>query len=182
MTRRACRRSFTHHNTHTCIHTYTYTYAYTYAYAYTCICVQAVFTHDTVYFFMDFSLVWMPAVVFALTSVVLAVHAVACTLSVCKRRLLMDAQRARELLEEGPSAPSSSAPSSSAPSAPSPQSAAAHTPLGRMVACASKYRAAACASGAEREDDAQQYLLWRDKPGSAAATRGDGGSTIPQLE
>ena len=38
--------------------------------------LQSILTHDTVYFFMDFSLVWMPAVVVALTSVVLAVHGV----------------------------------------------------------------------------------------------------------
>ena len=86
---------------------------------------------------MDFSLVWMPAVVFALTSVVLAVHAVACALSVCKRRLLMDAQRAGELLEEWPSSPR-----------------------------ASSRRATRLRDGeAGREDGARSYLLWRDKPG-----------------
>ena len=91
---------------------------------------------------MDFSLVWMPAVVFALTSVVLAVHAVACALSVCKRRLLMDAQRARELLEEGPSSPRASP------------------------------RATRLRDGeAGREDGARSYLLWRDKPGGTDSNK-----------
>ena len=112
---------------------------------------------------MDFSLVWMPAVVFALTSVVLAVHAVACALSVCKRRLLMDAQRARELLEEGPS----------------PSSQRATEPL--LQAGGSRDRAPSSATGPlpprredGKQDGAQEYLLWRDKPGGVATpTVGD---------
>ena len=112
---------------------------------------------------MDFSLVWMPAVVFALTSVVVAVHAVACALSVCKRRLLMDAQRVRELLEEGPS----------------PSSQRATEPL--LQAGGSRDRAPSSAAGPlppgredGKEDGAQEYLLWRDKPGGVATpTVGD---------
>ena len=106
---------------------------------------------------MDFSLVWMPAVVFALTSVVLAVHAVACALSVCKRRLLMDDQRARELLAEGPSS-----------------SQRATEPL--LQAEGDRDRAPSSATGPlppgredGKQDGAGGYLLWRDKPGGAAA-------------
>ena len=108
---------------------------------------QAVFTGDTVYFFMDFSLLWMPLTCLILTSVVLTVHGVACVLSVCKRRLLMDAQRARELLAEGPSSPRAS-----------PEIARAR-------------EGGACEDG--REDSTRSYLLWRDKPGGRAAGGGD---------
>ena len=38
--------------------------------------LQSILTHDTVYFFMDFSLLWMPVICLGLTSVVLAVHGV----------------------------------------------------------------------------------------------------------
>ena len=107
---------------------------------------------------MDFSLVWMPVIVFALTSVVLAVHAVACGLSVCKRRLLMDNQRARELLAEGPSS-----------------SQRATEPL--LQAEGDRDRAPSSATGPlppgredGKEDGAGEYLPWRDKPGGAAAT------------
>ena len=74
--------------------------------------LQAIWTRDTVYFFMDFSLMYMPVIAVGLTCIVLAVHLIACTLSVCKRRLLMDAERAREIVEEGPSSlrPSPQAP------------------------------------------------------------------------
>jgi len=100
--------------------------------------LQAVFTGDTVYFFMDFSLIWMPVICLVLTSVVLVVHGIACVLSVCKRKLLMDAQRARELLEEGPSSTRASP------------------------------RASPRAREAGGEDSARSYLLWRDKPGGTA--------------
>ena len=113
--------------------------------------LQSILTHDTVYFFMDFSLIWMPAVVVALTSVVLAVHGVACALSVCKRRLLMDAQRARELLEEGPSSP-------------------------RAVPRAARSREGDKGGGAAGEggpeDGARSYLLWSDdEPGGTDSTK-----------
>jgi hypothetical protein len=105
--------------------------------------LQAVFTGDTVYFFMDFSLLWMPVVCLVLTSVVLTVHGVACALSVCKRRLLMDAQRAGELLEEWPSSPR-----------------------------ASSRRATRLRDDeAGREDGARSYLLWRDKPGGTDSNK-----------
>lgn len=105
--------------------------------------LQAILTHDTVYFFMDFSLLWMPVVCLVLTSVVLTVHGVACALSVCKRRLLMDAQRAGELLEEWPSSPR-----------------------------ASSRRATRLRDGeAGREDGARSYLLWRDKPGGTDSNK-----------
>ena len=54
---------------------------------------------DHVYFFMDFSLIWMPAIVLGLTLTVLTVHGVVCILSACKRRWLMDTERASRLFE-----------------------------------------------------------------------------------
>lgn len=110
---------------------------------------------------MDFSLVWMPAVVFALTSVVLGVHGVACALSVCKRRLLMDAQRAHELLEERPSSQRATEPLLRAEGERdrAPSSATGPLPPGREDG---------------KEDGAPEYLLWRDKPGGVAtSTVGD---------
>ena len=117
--------------------------------------LQSILTHDTVYFFMDFSLLWMPVICLGLTSVVLAVHGVACALSVCKRRLLMDAQRARELLEEGPSSLTSSP---------------------RAVPRAARSREGDKGGGAAGEggpeDGARSYLLWSDdEPGGTDSTK-----------
>ena len=82
---------------------------------------------------------------------------VACALSVCKRRLLLDAQRDRELL------------------APPSSSQRATEPL--LQAEADRDGARCSATGPlppGREDGkggaAREYLLWRDKPGGAAAT------------
>ena len=118
--------------------------------------LQSILTHDTVYFFMDFSLLWMPVICLGLTCVVLAVHGVACALSLCKRRLLLDAQRDRELL------------------APPSSSQRATEPL--LQAEADRDGARCSATGPlppGREDGkggaAREYLLWRDKPGGAAA-------------
>lgn len=53
--------------------------------------LQAFWTNDTVYFFMDFTLAKMPAVCFGLTLLMSAVWAAACGLSRLKWRLLLGA-------------------------------------------------------------------------------------------
>ena len=54
--------------------------------------LQSILTHDTVYFFMDFSLLWMPVICLGLTSVVLAVHGVL-ALTALTRTLTTDPDR-----------------------------------------------------------------------------------------
>jgi hypothetical protein len=63
--------------------------------------LQANFTGDTVYFFMDFSVMWMPATVAGLTAILLLLHSAICLLSKAKHCLLWD-DRMRDHLQPPP--------------------------------------------------------------------------------